>query len=547
VVVSGMECVSENTLSCHSEQVSGEMAAEKTDLVLSELEEEKCITQERLHIVVLGASGDLAKKKIYPTLYSLFSHGYLPHHLTIIGYARSPFSSEELRQRLRPFIKVKKEDAETLEAFLKICHYVQGTYDEPHGYQTLDAKITELSHKDIDKCVKRNNRMFYLALPPSVFEPVTTQIKNNVMSKDGWTRVIVEKPFGKDSDSSEQLSQHLKSLFIEDQLYRIDHYLGKEMVQNLITLRFANRIFQHSWSRGVISSVTITQKEPFGTEGRGGYFDEFGIIRDIMQNHLMQIFSLVAMDQPVGLGAEDIRDMKVHVLKATKPVVLDDLVIGQYVASKNPNATGEAKLGYLDDETVPKGSLTPTFAMAVLHIHNARWEGVPFILKCGKALNERKVEVRIQFHSVPGSFFPNAGRDELVLRVQPNEAIYMKMAIKKPGLTFHTTRHKTHTFIEISKTELDLNYNSRYADVPVPEAYERLLLDVLLGAQHNFVRTDELAEAWRIFTPVLKEIESKKIKPIPYEFGSRGPGEADELAVKYGYVHDREYQWRPSL
>merc|ERR1719223_256279 len=301
------------------------------------------------------------------------------------------------------------------------------------------------------------------------------------------------------------------------------------MVQNVLALRFANRIFQHSWDRDVISSVTITQKEPFGTGGRGGYFDEFGIIRDIMQNHLTQIFSLVAMDQPVGLGAEDIRDMKVHVLKATQPVKLDDVVLGQYVASTDPKAEGDSLKGYLDDDTVPKGSKTPTFAMAVLHVKNARWDGVPFILKCGKALNERKVEVRIQYHPTPGALYPEAGRDELVLRVQPNEAIYMKFAMKKPGISFQTTR-----------TEMDLNYHHRFDD-RLPEAYERLLLDVLLGSQHNFVRTDELAEAWRIFTPVLQEIEKKKIDPVPYEYGSRSLAEADQLARDHGYQYDTQY------
>ncbi|KAG9329493.1 hypothetical protein JZ751_004488, partial [Albula glossodonta] len=318
----------------------------------------------------------------------------------------------------------------------------------------------------------------------------------------GWNRVIVEKPFGRDLQSSEELSAHLSSLFSEDQIYRIDHYLGKEMVQNLMVLRFGNRIFGPIWNRDSVACVVFTFKEPFGTQGRGGYFDDFGIIRDVMQNHLLQMLSLVAMEKPASTSSDDVK-----VLKCISPITLCDVVLGQYVG--DPEGEGDAKLGYLDDPTVPKDSCTPTFATAVLYVHNERWDGVPFILRCGKALNERKAEVRLQFTDVPGDIFNNqCQRNELVVRVQPNEAVYAKMMSKKPGVYFSP-----------EETELDLTYGNRYRDVKLPDAYERLILDVFCGSQMHFVRSDELREAWRIFTPLLHQIEKEKTRPIPYTYG----------------------------
>lgn len=324
------------------------------------------------------------------------------------------------------------------------------------------------------------------------------------MYRRGWTRIIIEKPFGHDLDSSQKLSDHLASLFSEQQIYRIDHYLGKEMVQNLMTLRFGNRIFNPAWNRDNIASIQISFKEPFGTEGRGGYFDEFGIIRDIMQNHLLQILTLVAMEKPASCHPDDIRNEKVKALRCIKPLVLEDVVLGQYVG--NPDGKGEEQFGYLDDPTVPSDSVTPTYAMGILRLNNERWDGVPFILKCGKALNERKAEVRIQFKDVPGDIFDGKPkRNEFVIRVQPGEALYVKLMVKTPGMAF-----------DMEETELDLTYGSRYENVKLPDAYERLILDVFCGSQMHFVRSDELREAWRIFTPILHRIEKERIKPIPY-------------------------------
>jgi len=357
--------------------------------------------------------------------------------------------------------------------------------------------------------------------------PSAQAIKASGLSTTGWNRIIVEKPFGRDLQSSSKLAKDLSKLFTEEQLYRIDHYLGKEMVQNLMVLRFANNVFDPLFNRNHIASVSITFKEDIGTEGRGGYFDEFGIIRDVMQNHLVQILALFAMEAPVTLDAADVQAEKVKLLKAIPPITRNNVVVGQYTASPDGKTPG-----YLEDKTVPKGSKCPTFASTVAFVNNARWHGVPFILKCGKALNERKTEVRVQFQP-PAYHLFNPQSNELVLRVQPNEAIYLKMTQKKPGLNN-----------EQVQAELDLTYKERFELTGLPDAYERLILDVIRGDHNLFVRDDELEASWKIFTPILHELESKSAEdPIPYQFGGRGPVEADELAKRYGFKRTEGYVW----
>lgn len=470
--------------------------------------------------IVLGASGDLARKKIYPTLWHLFREGRLPEDTTFVGFARSDLSVESLQASCRNYCNPKDHELNTYDAFWSKNSYVSGAYDSLDSFRKLNSKLNP-----------NTNRLFYLALPPSVFEAATSNIKEACLAPRGWTRVIIEKPFGRDAESSQKLSDHLASLFREDQMYRIDHYLGKEMVQNMLTLRFGNRIFGPSWNRESVASVLITFKEPFGTQGRGGYFDSFGIIRDVMQNHLLQILCMVTMEKPTSVDPDDVRDEKVKVLRCIKPLQLGDVVVGQYV--KKPGGEGDAGLSYLDDPTVPDDSVTPTYAMAVLQINNERWDGVPFILRCGKALNERKAEVRIQYHDVSGDIFDgNTKRNELVMRVQPGEAIYLKMMGKSPGRAF-----------DLVETELDLTYSHRYKEVPMPDAYERLIEDVFIGSQMNFVRSDELREAWRIFTPLLKQLEAEKVRPVPYVYGTRGPTEADEMLASNNFKYSGSYKW----
>ncbi|XP_034392119.1 LOW QUALITY PROTEIN: glucose-6-phosphate 1-dehydrogenase-like [Cyclopterus lumpus] len=491
-----------------------------------ELHEDEAFDQSAHIFIIMGASGDLAKKKIYPTLWWLYRDGLLPEQTYFVGFARSDLTVDAIRTSCIPYLKATDKDAERLSAFFKRNTYISGKYADESSFSKLDAHIRSLPGGT------EANRLFLPgAAPPTVYHDVTKNIKQCCMGTKGWTRVIVEKPFGHDLQSSEELSTHLSSLFTEDQIYRIDHYLGKEMVQNLMVLRFGNRIFGPIWNRDSVASVVLSFKEPFGTQGRGGYFDDFGIIRDVMQNHLLQMLCLVAMEKPASTSSDDVRDEKVKVLKCIAPLSMSDVVLGQYVG--DPEGEGDAKLGYLDDPTVPKGSTQATFTMAVLYVHNERWDGVPFILRCGKALNERKAEVRLQFTDVPGDIFGNqCRRNELVVRVQPNEAVYAKMMSKKPGVYFSP-----------EETELDLTYKSRYKDVKLPDAYERLILDVFCGSQMHFVRSDELREAWRIFTPLLHHIDREKPKPIPYKYGSRGPTEADDLAKKVGFRYEGTYKW----
>ncbi|GAU93094.1 hypothetical protein RvY_05082 [Ramazzottius varieornatus] len=479
-------------------------------------------------IIILGASGDLAKKKIYPTLWMLYRDGLLPQNTLFVGYARSKLSVNDLQKSFEANCKVQPGQEGKFQEFMKNNIYVSGNYDKAEDFKRLHVALDEKEAK-----VKAGNRVFYLSLPPFVFDVATTFIRKACWGTRGWNRVVLEKPFGRDLETSRKLSEHLKGLFKEEEIYRIDHYLGKELVQNLITLRFANRIFGPSWNTHNIASVMISFKEPIGTQGRGGYFDEYGIIRDIIQNHLMQIFCLAAMEKPVSLDAEDIRDEKVRVLRRIKPVKLEDTVLGQYIA--NPDGKNDdERTGYLDDETVPKGSVTPTFASVVLKIDNERWEGVPWILRAGKALNERKAEIRVQFKTPDGDIFPDddAKRNELVIRVQPNEAIYLKMMTKTPNSHFG-----------IEETELDLTYSKRYEGLVLAEAYQLLFLEILRGRQMHFVRADELEETWRIFTPLLHQIEKDKVKPIQYKFGGRGPPEADDLAADNNFMYTGTYKW----
>ncbi|ETW00824.1 glucose-6-phosphate dehydrogenase, variant [Aphanomyces invadans] len=406
--------------------------------------------KQSLCIFVIGASGDLAKKKTYPSLFELYVHNFLPTHTIICGYARSHKTDEEFRAFLSPFLKslVDVDERKKMQ-FLNMCVYRHGGYDSA---ENIGAVSTEMLTLEESTGLGVHNRLFYFAIPPNVFVAAGTAIKRAALTTSGWNRLIVEKPFGHDLGSCNDLCDAMGALYDEDAVYRIDHYLGKEMVQNLLLLRFSNATLEPLWNRRHISSVTITFKEDIGTMGRGGYFDSYGIIRDVMQNHLLQVLSLVAMEPPVRCTGDDhatfVRNEKVKVLRCIEPVVLDDVVLGQYVG----NGTNEP--GYLDDKTVPPDSTTPTYCTAVLRVNNARWDGVPFIMKAGKALDERKAEVRIQFREAAGAtqMFPNMviPRNELVLRLQPNEAMYLKTNVKSPGLRTAPI-----------SSELDLNYAAR--------------------------------------------------------------------------------------
>ncbi|VAI44436.1 unnamed protein product [Triticum turgidum subsp. durum] len=499
--------------------------------------------EHTVSITVVGASGDLAKKKIFPALFALFYEDWLPEHFTIFGYARSKMSDEELRNMISMTLTCRIDQrancSEKMDQFLKRCFYQSGQYNSEEGFCELDRKLTE------KEAGKLPNRLFYLSIPPNIFVDVVRSASRtaSLPSGSGWTRFIVEKPFGRDSESSGELTRSLKMYLEEEQIFRIDHYLGKELVENLSVLRFSNLVFQPLWSRDYIRNVQLIFSEDFGTEGRGrsallrrpvgsdknvhslAYFDNYGIIRDIMQNHLLQILALFAMETPVSLAAEDIRNEKVKVLRSMRKLKVEDVVVGQYKG----HTRGEKSFpAYVDDPTVPNDSVTPTFAAAALFIDNARWDGVPFLMKAGKALHTRRAEIRVQFRRVPGNLYRGSvGADldmatnELVLRVQPDEAIYLKINNKVPGLG-----------MRLDSGNLNLFYSERYQR-EIPDAYERLLLDAMEGERRLFIRSDELDAAWAIFTPVLRELEDKRVAPELYPYGSRGPVGAHYLAANY--------------
>jgi glucose-6-phosphate 1-dehydrogenase len=403
-----------------------------------------------------------------------------------------------------------------MKEFLAKCHYVQGAYDSRDSFLDLYQVMRETEQGG------PANRLYYLAIPPSVFIDVARAIGDAGLvscgSEEPWSRVVIEKPFGRDRDSSDKLTEALSQVFSEGQTYRIDHYLGKEVIQNLLVLRFANIVFEPLWNSKFIESVRIVWKENIGLEGRGGYFDQYGIIRDVMQNHLLQILALMAMEPPGRLDPVHIAREKAKVLRCVPPLSLDDVVLGQYGASER---TGRRVPAYVDDSSVPSDSITPTFAAARLQIGCPRWEGVPFLISAGKGLDARMTKIIIRFRSVPGNMFCELGScpmpNELSIRVQPDEAIYLSLTNKVPGMG-----------MTLQPRDLDLQYKEAFAEV-IPDAYESLLLDVIEGDRSLFIQKNELEAAWDVFTPVLHEIERQRVKPELYEFGSGGPAAAAKL------------------
>ncbi len=483
---------------------------------------------DTLSVIVVGASGDLAKRKIFPALFALYCQGFLPAELAITGFARSELSDDEFRERITEHLTCRytpgeKDCAEKMAAFLDRCHYVSGQYGSTDAFLDLFMHLQEYEPHS------RTNRLFYLAIPPSVFLDVAHAIGDAGFVYCGdtspWSRVVIEKPFGEDRDSSDELVHRLSLVFSDNQTFRIDHYLGKEVIQNLLVLRFANRIFEPLWSKEHIKCVQISWAEQLGVEGRGGYFDQYGIIRDVVQNHLLQILSLVAMEPPKRLASEAIRREKVRVLKCIEPVDLDDIVLGQYSAAPDHDPPHP---GYTEDASVPDDSLTCTYAATRLHIDNPRWEGVPFLLRAGKALDRKTTEIRILFNDLENCVFcgpegcPHS--NELVIRVQPDEAIMFRITNKVPGLD-----------MDLEARDLDLQYDTAFSEL-IPDAYEDLLLDVIQGEKSLFIGSQELAASWDIFTPVLRTIDENHIRPLPYPFGSTGPAEAMDLAVRAGTV-----------
>lgn len=468
--------------------------------------------EDNLSIVVVGASGNLAKTKIYPALFSLYCQGFLSANTNIFGFARSKFSTPDFRQAIEENLTCRytpqQDCAEKQKQFLHKCHYVAGQYDSRDSFLKLYEEM-----RQTEASPAATNRIYYLAIPPSVFlNTIEALGDTGLIQRDNqnpWSRVVIEKPFGKDRASADELTAGISQVIDERDIYRIDHYLGKEAIQNLMALRFANLIFEPVWNRKYIDRVCIDWKETIGVEDRAGYFEDYGIVRDVIQNHLLQILSLIAMEEPQSLHPHDVRDEKVKVLKQIPPPSLDNICLGQYTADERGHP------GYLEEHGVPADSNTPTYAAVVLRVANERWQDVPFIVTAGKGLNADSTEVRIHFKDMENNIFkektPALRHNQFTIRVQPDEALFLNFNAKRPGLSS-----------SIVDSNLNFVYGSTFKEV-LPDAYERLLLDVIRGDKTLFIRSDELAAAWDVFTPVLHSINDQHIKPKKYMFGSDRP------------------------
>ncbi len=485
---------------------------------------------EAFSIVIFGASGDLTHRKLIPALWTLFAARTLPEPFTILCTARTPMSDDEFRAKLKDgvkqFARFKVPNDQVWQRFAANVFYVPGDPTAPEFYGTLRARLEELERARSGA----HNRMFYLSTPPSLYADIVTNLgKAGLAEEDegNWTRIIIEKPFGHDVSSAQELNRLVTRVFREEQVYRIDHYLGKETVQNVLALRFANGIFEPLWNRNHVAEVQCTVAEAVGVEGRGGYYEESGALRDMIQNHLLQIACLIAMEPPVTFDANAVRDEKSKVMQAMRPIepgTVDDFALrAQYAAGF---ANNKQVPGYLQEKGVKPQSTTETYAALRLLIDNWRWAGVPFYLQTGKRLGRRVSEIVIRFHRTPHMIFRRGSvsvdPNLLVIRIQPDEGISLIVEAKEPGPD-----------LKISPVTLDFKYHEVFGGEP-PEAYERLLLDAIHGDATLYARGDWIEQAWRLTQPILDHW-AKTPGPLPqYEAGSWGPAEADAFIARNG-------------
>ncbi|MFN2399043.1 MAG: glucose-6-phosphate dehydrogenase [Gemmatimonadaceae bacterium] len=505
-------------------------------------------------LVILGAGGDLMRRKLLPALYSLAANNLLPDDFTLLGAARAPLTDEEFRTSLLDALGESEEitavDDAAWRKLSRVVFYVSGDLTEDDTYVRLSARLSEIERPlPASTPINDANRMIYLALPPSVFPTVVRKLSSSgvaprAMGPDShpWTRIVVEKPFGRDLASARLLNRALLELFDESQIFRIDHYLGKETVQNILVFRFANSIFEALWNRNHIAHVQITAAEKIGVGARAQFYEEAGVFRDMFQNHLLQLLALTAMEPPARADAGSIRDEKVKVLRSlVAPSLAGDSVqatAAQYAAGR---IDGADVPGYRQESGVASGSLSPTFAAARFLIDNARWKGVPFYLRSGKRMARRVTEIAIQFRDPHMAMFGSYMRgprspNVLVLRIQPDEGIGLSIELKCPGPALALTPE-----VEVGIVSMDFDYSEVFGSTSFL-AYETLLLDVMLGDATLFTRSDEVEVAWGIVDPLIRHWDRHLGARIPlYEAGSWGPPEAHELIALDGFVWREDF------
>ena len=482
-------------------------------------------------VVIFGASGDLTYRKLIPALYNLAADGDLPTGLTVVGFARREKTDDQFRKELEE--ATKKYSRQTVKDelwnhFADSVYYHRSEFGDDEGYRTL---VEQLNKIDKERGTQ-GNRLFYLSVAPSEFEGILMKLAAFGLNKSpegGWARVIVEKPFGTDLPSAQLLNQTVSRTFHENETFRIDHFLGKETAQNIMVLRFANGIFEPLWNHRYIDHIQITASEPLGVEARGPYYESSGALRDMVQNHLLQLLCLVAMEPPTDLSADSVRDEKVKVIRALRPIAGDDVaknvVRGQYVEGA---INGKNVIAYRKEDRVNPESMTETFVALRILVDNWRWAEVPFYVRVGKRLPKGSTEIAVQFKDAPPVLFNREtmgqGANVLVIRIQPDEGISLRMQAKMPGAT-----------LRIEPVKMDFHYGTSFGKAS-PEAYERLLLDAMSGDATLFARRDEVENAWK-FIDNIEDAWHKSDKPpglFDYPSGSWGPKEADDLLQRDG-------------
>ncbi len=483
--------------------------------------------------VLFGATGDLAHRKVIPALYQLWRTNLLPHEFMLVAIGRREYSDEsfrtEIRASLEKFSRVLPLDQNAWRTFSERIVYERLDFADNAAFHHLSRRLEEI---DRDQGT-RGNRLYYLATQPSAFSEIIAQLGrvglDHEVQGGGWRRIVIEKPFGHDLESAHRLNREVQRVFRESQVYRIDHYLGKETVRNILVFRFANGIFEPIWNRRHIDHIQITVAESIGVEGRGSFYEETGASRDVLQNHMLQLMSLVAMEPPTTFEADPLRDEKLKVLRAISEVTDDDVardvVRGQY----GPGwVAGQPVGGYREEAEVDPQSETETFVAARFTVDDWRWSGVPFYLRTGKRLPKRATEIAVQFKEVPHKLFQASATDPepnlLAIRIQPDEGIMLRFGAKIPGLG-----------IDVRSVTMDFTYGSAFA-VDSPDAYETLILDAMLGDASLFTRADEVEEAWAIVDPIIDAWANGPAPEFPnYESGSWGPAAADELLARDGH------------